>query len=227
MKISGVIFLIISISGGYFISFITNYNLSVMKAILVFVLLSFSFNTFSQVSLDTLTVKKVKWKQISTAMKNHDPISNTYRYSRRYLNFQAYKNGIPLNLTELDALMKTNNDAYLKFLAAKGKMKSFKNADKTFATLGLIATGATLLGKSVSVDDSNKFITISNVYLVFMLSTITIGLIVESSLKASAYNLGKEAGSIYNRGIRNVPKLSESVLTIGLVAKGVGVRINF
>jgi len=198
-----------------------------MKTILFFVLLFFSFNTFSQVSLDTLTVKKVKWKQISTAMKNHDPIYNTYRYSRRYLNFQAYKNGVPLNITELDALLKTNNDAYLKFLAAKSKMKSFKNADKTFATLCLIATGATLLSKSVSVDDPNKFNTISNAYLVFMLSTITIALVVESSLKASAYNLGVEAANIYNRGNRSVSKLPESVLTIGLVGNGVGIRINF
>jgi hypothetical protein len=200
-----------------------------MKTILFFssVLLFFSFNTFSQGSLDTLTVKKVKWKEISTAMKNHDPIYNTYRYSRKYLNFQAYKNGIPLNITELEALLKTNNDAYLKYLAAKGKMKSFKNADKTFATLCLIATGATLLSKSVSVDDPNKFNNISNAYLVFMLSTITIALVVESSLKASAYNLGVEAASIYNRGKRNVSKLPESVLTIGLVGNGVGVRINF
>lgn len=189
------------------------------------ILLIFTMNVFCQNSSDTLTiVKHIPNKEIRAARRSDFTLYSTYVSSIKYLGFQTYMNGKALNRLELDALLRTNTEAYKAYLDAKDKMETYVTIDRIGLAVINIANAVFLV---YGLLNPGYFYTALLLEAAVILPTALVLAIIQGSVKSSAYQSGIKAIGLYNRGIRNNPVLPEPVIAIGFVGNGLGFRISF
>jgi hypothetical protein len=175
---------------------------------------------------DSLVIKRSKSKDLNRMVNNKEiNISqmNEIKHNMRYMI--STKGKILLN-SEIDSTLKTNNEAYLKYLDFGEKIDKSWKAGNTF----LLITGLTMAIPAVgalTTDDpqlKNAYLELGGVALIVELG---IAAIIGISLDSQIKNLGTEAINIYNSGIRNKTQLPKAKISFGIMGNGIGMKINF
>ena len=174
---------------------------------------------------DTLIIQKIHWNDIKRMAKKKE-IDNSQRRDLIYSHYLISINSKKLTHLESDSILRTNNDAYQKYLDSRKTIENNIKFDHIGGTFVCLIMGVTAIG-ILTTDDYNKMNAYETIGFVILLPTLIIGVTIEASLKSKAYKLGAEAVNIYNSGIRNNSKLPKTKISFGMMGYGIGMKINF
>ena len=175
---------------------------------------------------DSLVIKKTKSKELKRMVKNREINNSQMIEIRHNMRYTISTKGKILTNSEIDSTLKTNNEAYLKYLDFGKKIdKSWKAGNKLLLTYGL--TTAIFAAGALTTDDPQKKNAYIEVGFAAFLVETGIGVIIGISLDSQIKKFGKEAINIYNNGIRNKTQLPKAKISFGMMGNGIGIKINF
>lgn len=175
---------------------------------------------------DSLVIKKTKDKELKRMVKNKEITNSQMIEIRHNMRYTISTKGKILTNSEIDSTLKTNNEAYLKYLDFGKKIdRSWKAGNKLLLTYGL-TTAIFAAGALTTNDPQKKNAYIEVGFAAFLVET-GIGVIIGISLDSQIKKFGKEAINIYNNGIRNKTQLPKAKISFGIMGNGIGMRINF
>jgi hypothetical protein len=175
---------------------------------------------------DSLVIKKTKSKELKRMVKNREINNSQMIEIRHNMRYTISTKDKILTNSEIDSTLKTNDEAYLKYLDFGKKIdKSWKAGNKLLLTYGL--TTAIFAAGALTTDDPQKKNAYIEVGFAAFLVETGIGVIIGISLDSQIKKFGKEAINIYNNGIRNKTQLPKAKISFGMMGNGLGMKINF
>ena len=185
-----------------------------------------SIDASSVVLGDSLIIKRAKSKELNRMANNKEINISQMNEIKHNMRYMISTKGKILLYSEIDSILNTNNEAYLKYRNFKKEIDKSWKANKTFGIIGGLTMGITGVG-ALTIDDPQLADAVFHLGGAVLIVELGIVAIIAVSIDSKIKKFGTDAINIYNNGIQHKTQIPKANILFGKIGNGIGMKVNF